>query len=59
LLPLFPKRLTMGRKSKEYYDACFKTKQLYYYGGLSEKQQRHFLGMEYERVNDETLLKLY
>lgn len=42
----------MGRKSKDYYSTEFKAKQLFYYGGLSEKQQRHFLGMEYERLGE-------
>jgi hypothetical protein len=48
----------MGRKLNIYYDEVFKLKQLYYYGGLSEKQQRHFLGMEYERLGEGSCLYL-
>ena len=40
----------MARLKKEYYAADFKSKQLFYYSGLAEKQQRHFLAMEYERL---------
>lgn len=40
----------MGRTKKSYYDEDFKRKQLFYYAGLPEKHQRHFLGMEYERL---------
>jgi hypothetical protein len=40
----------MRRKVQEYYDSMFKEKQLFYYKSLSEKQRRHFLGMEYERL---------
>ena len=39
----------MGRV-KEYYDSAFKEKQLRYYSSLPEKQRRHFLAMEYERL---------
>jgi hypothetical protein len=40
----------MRRKEAEYYDSELKIKQLFYYKSLSEKQGRHFLGMEYERL---------
>jgi hypothetical protein len=36
--------------SKEFYDGAFLEKQLKYYSGLPEKQRRHFLSMEYERL---------
>ncbi len=39
----------MGKK-KEYYESDFIEKQLSYYGSLPEKQRRHFLAMEYERL---------
>lgn len=39
----------MGR-SKEYYDSIFLEKQLRFYTSLREKQRRHFLAMEYERL---------
>jgi hypothetical protein len=39
----------MGR-IKEYYAVDFLEKQLNYYASLPEKQRRHFLGMEYERL---------
>jgi hypothetical protein len=39
----------MGIK-KEHYEHDFLTKQLSYYAGLPEKQRRHFLAMEYERL---------
>lgn len=39
----------MGR-IKEYYEAAFLEKQLKYYTTLAEKQRRHFLAMEYERL---------
>ncbi len=48
----------MGRILKVYYTEGFKLKQLYYYSGLSEKQQRHFLGMEYERLGQGSCLYL-
>jgi biotin operon repressor len=37
-------------KKKEYYESDFIEKQLSYYGSLPEKQRRHFLAMEYERL---------
>lgn len=37
-------------KSKNYYDSVFLEKQLAYYSSLPEKQRRHFLAMEYERL---------
>lgn len=37
-------------KAKDYYDSTFLEKQLGYYSGLPEKQRRHFLAMEYERL---------
>lgn len=40
----------MARIKKIYYSPDFLEKQLFYYSGLSEKQQRHFLAMEYERL---------
>lgn len=40
----------MARLKKEYYTAELKSKQLFYYSGLPEKAQRHFLAMEYERL---------
>lgn len=48
----------MGRILNTYYAESFKLKQLYYYKGLSEKQQRHFLGMEYERLGQGSCLYL-
>lgn len=42
----------MARIKKEYYTADFKIKQIFYYAGLPEKQQRHFLAMEYERFGE-------
>ncbi len=38
------------RKKKEYYESDFVEKQLNYYRSLPEKQRRHFLAMEYERL---------
>ena len=35
---------------KEYYEADFLEKQLPYYRSLPEKQRRHFLAMEYQRL---------
>ena len=35
---------------KDYYTPDFLEKQLKYYGVLPEKQKRHFLAMEYERL---------
>jgi hypothetical protein len=35
---------------KDYYDSDFLEKQLKYYGVLPEKQRRHFLAMEYDRL---------
>lgn len=40
----------MGRRRVEYYTSDFKSKQQRYYSSLSEKQARHFLGMEYYRL---------
>jgi hypothetical protein len=37
-------------RTKTYYDQDFLEKQLNYYKNLPEKQRRHFLGMEYERL---------
>jgi len=37
-------------KAKSYYAADFLEKQLSYYVNLPEKQRRHFLAMEYERL---------
>lgn len=37
-------------KSKEHYEAEWLAKQLHYYGSLPEKQRRHFLALEYERL---------
>jgi hypothetical protein len=37
-------------KKKDYYDSIFLAKQLGYYSSLPEKQRRHFLAMEYERL---------
>jgi hypothetical protein len=37
-------------RAKEYYARDFLEKQLKYYSSLPEKQRRHFLGMEYERL---------
>lgn len=37
-------------RSKEYYESDFLEKQLSYYASLPEKQRRHFLAMEYERL---------
>jgi hypothetical protein len=37
-------------KEKHYYDNHFLAKQLGYYSSLPEKQRRHFLAMEYERL---------
>lgn len=42
----------MGRTKKVYYSEDFKRKQLFYYSGLPEKQQRYFLAMEYERLGE-------
>jgi hypothetical protein len=38
------------RKAKSYYEDDFLEKQLSYYRSLPEKQRRHFLAMEYERL---------
>jgi hypothetical protein len=40
------------RTKKEYYEADFLQKQLNYYRSLPEKQRRHFLAMEYERLGN-------
>ncbi len=37
-------------KAKSYYGDDFLEKQLSYYQSLPEKQRRHFLAMEYERL---------
>ena len=37
-------------KVKEFYNSEFLEKQLNYYSSLPEKQKRHFLAMEYERL---------
>lgn len=37
-------------KAKNYYADDFLEKQLNYYQSLPEKQRRHFLAMEYERL---------
>ena len=34
----------------EYYSAAQKTQSVLYYNGLSEKNQRHFLALEYNRL---------
>jgi hypothetical protein len=39
-------------KGKEFYDSEFLEKQLNYYSVLPEKQKRHFLAMEYERLGE-------
>jgi len=36
--------------SKVFYDSAFLEKQLKYYSSLPEKQRRHFLSMEHERL---------
>ena len=38
------------RKQKEHYESDFVEKQLSYYRSLPEKQRRHFVAMEYERL---------
>lgn len=37
-------------REKSYYERSFLEKQLKYYSCLPEKQKRHFLAMEYERL---------
>ncbi len=37
-------------KAKTYYEDDFLEKQLSYYRSLPEKQRRHFLAMEFERL---------
>lgn len=37
---------------KNFYDSDFLEKQLKYYTSLPEKQKRHFLAMEYERLGE-------
>lgn len=37
-------------KAKTYYEDDFLEKQLRYYRSLPEKQRRHFLAMEFERL---------
>jgi hypothetical protein len=38
------------RKPNSYYEDAFLEKQVSYYRSLSEKQRRHFLAMEFERL---------
>ncbi len=38
------------RRKKEHYESDFVEKQQNYYASLPEKQRRHFLAMEYERL---------
>jgi|Laugrespbdmm15sn_2_1035079.scaffolds.fasta_scaffold185432_1 hypothetical protein len=35
---------------KDFYDSAFLEKQLKFYSSLPEKQRRHFLSMEHERL---------
>ncbi len=37
-------------KAKNYYDEEFLEKQQLYYANLPEKQRRHFVALEYERL---------
>ena len=37
-------------RAKSYYETDFLEKQLNYYQSLPEKQRRHFLAMEFERL---------
>ncbi len=37
-------------RTKDHYESDFLNKQLSYFAGLPEKQRRHFLAMEYERL---------
>lgn len=39
-------------KAKSYYEDDFLEKQLSYYRSLPEKQRRHFLAMEFERLGE-------
>jgi DNA invertase Pin-like site-specific DNA recombinase len=39
-------------RAKSHYAADFLEKQLSYYQSLPEKQRRHFLAMEYERLGE-------
>jgi DeoR/GlpR family transcriptional regulator of sugar metabolism len=39
-------------KAKSYYEDDFLEKQLNYYRSLPEKQRRHFLAMEFERLGE-------
>jgi len=39
-------------KAKTYYEDDFLEKQLSYYRSLPEKQRRHFLAMEFERLGE-------
>jgi DNA invertase Pin-like site-specific DNA recombinase len=39
-------------KAKSYYEDGFLEKQLNYYRSLPEKQRRHFLAMEFERLGE-------
>ncbi len=38
------------RTKRDYYESDFLAKQLSYYASLPEKQARHFLALEYERL---------
>ena len=38
------------RRKKEHYESDFVEKQQNYYASLPEKQRRHFLAMEFERL---------
>lgn len=40
------------KRRKEYYEAGFLEKQLNYYRSLPEKQRRHFLAMESQRLGN-------
>ena len=42
------------RVKKEYYDADFLEKQVSYYRSLPEKQRRHFLAMEHQRLGKDS-----
>lgn len=38
--------------AKAYYSSEYLEKQIKYYSSLSEKQKRHFLALEYERLGE-------
>lgn len=42
------------RVKKEYYEADFLEKQVSYYRSLPEKQRRHFLAMEHQRLGKDS-----